>query len=187
MRCVPSATACESGVLFATSLSISVWPSQATGGSRPGIAALVENRVEQRPAREQELVAAEDVDGDDVQRGRRLLERLALRVYGASSRRRPLSPIRCLRAPSRPNSPGRGLSGNVCRRRTLRQTAASASAVTTVCGREAMKAPVDRAGGRPDDRIRGDVTLIQRLKHPDVHRSEAGSAGEQKEATSGLS
>ena len=43
---------------------------------------------------------------------------------------------------------------------------ASSSAVSTVCGREAMNAPLSAPGGRADDQVRVDVALVEARSIP---------------------
>jgi hypothetical protein len=82
---------------------------------------------------------AEDVDGDDVQRDRRLLKRAALQMRCDQPAQATVADQVLLR-PEQAQQSRSGLSAKVWALRTSLQTAASASAVATVWGRQAMNA-----------------------------------------------
>ena len=111
------------------------------GRQDAGIAALAMTASSERAAREQQLLACYDIDGDNVQRNRQLLKPLV----PTCRRRAAAGPNRARGGhvdPRKPSRPLSGLRGKTWLRRTWRQMVASSSAVSTVCAREAMNAPL---------------------------------------------
>ena len=111
-----------------------------------------DDRIEERAGGEQQLLAGDHVDGDDVQRDRQVLELLGARC-SATSRRSPESGTRWARVPRKPSRPLSGLSGKIWLRLTWRQIVAE-----LVGGLDGLRSggderAVDRPGGGGHDQV----------------------------------
>jgi hypothetical protein len=95
-----------------------------------------------------QLARMADVDGDDMQRDRQLLDQVVIGV-APDQPCQPAGRHEMVTAAEEPSSPLNGSSGNTLPRRRPRQTSPSSSAVATVCGRDAMNAPLSAPADVP--------------------------------------
>ena len=144
-----------------------------------GHAALAEHGLEDRPGREPELLAGEDVDGDDVQRDRQVLEARGLDValdQRAAGRTRDEMVTGADESEQ---------AGERVERERLPAAQAAPDLPERVGGRDGLRPgrderAVERAGRRPDDEVRRDAALVEGAEHPDLDGAEARSAGEDE-------
>jgi hypothetical protein len=128
-------------VLFATPPSISVRSPQRTGAITPGMAALASTASATGPRESRSSWPVMTSTTTTCSGIGRSSSAASSPTWAATSPRSADAGTRWSRVPRNPSSPVSGFSGNTWPRRRPHHTAASASAASAVCGREAMNAP----------------------------------------------
>ena len=138
-----------------------------------------EDRIERRPLRQADLIAAEEVVRDEVQRHPGVLQTWDLQVPGHQAPQRLARHEVVAAASQRPDDRGhvqrqdilpaqaaphvRELPGGLCRLRARRH-----------------EGSVQRSGRRRDESVRDDPTLIEPVQHAGLHRAQARPAGQHE-------
>jgi hypothetical protein len=138
-----------------------------------------EDRLDDRPAREAQLLAGDDVDGDDVERDRHVLELAALDVALEQPPQARLGDEMIARADE----------AEQARERVERERLSAAQPAPDVAervgGRRGLRTGGDERavqcpGGRAHDEVRDDLALVERAQHPDLDRAERRAAREDE-------
>ena len=149
------------------------------GGEHAGNGSTGQYRVERRPLGEAALAAAKEIDGDDVEGDRRLLEPVELELGVDQSPQRPIRD-EVVAAPGEADEGGREVEGKDLR------AAHPAPDLGEPMGRRGRLATggdvgaVDRPDRGSDDHVGRNSALVERLQHPRLDRAQAGAAGEHE-------
>ena len=144
-----------------------------------------DHRIEERAGGEQQLLAGDHVDGDDVQRDRQVLELLGFEVLGDEPTQ---SGVR--------HEVGAGAEkAEQAAERVEREDLAALDVVPDRCqvvgGVDGLlpagdERAVDRPGRGGHDQVGLDAALVEGPQHADLDRAQPGAAGEDERDRRGL-